>query len=447
MINQFNNFWKPYASILLFLVVLAFTACNSATIEPGVESLQESSSNVLSTGQPYPAPEQLEFDARVQSAYPAPALNTTPASATAVPTAPPPPICDFKPPVEQFLALSETTQFESSDFRVLHLEQEMFGFGIANWLPDNQRLLVTTGDASVGTISTINIVNGEIQHFADRIDIASQPVWLENEEAVMFIDVTERGWEAKLSRGGNKSIETMQTNLASAHLSLNPELQEVTTLLPNMPPVSLASTGEVNQLFDKEPQIGLSSIPLSSDDAYKLAWSSDGRWLAQYGLNGFFLFDMDTKHPCLLDLGSVAERGDRWGIHAQWSSDNRYLGIITAVNYPGQLVSSTELTVVDFQTGLIDVFTPNSANGFWHDFAWSPYDHGMVAKIAVEQKDGVVLDGLYFVDISNASSTRLLPETTFYAGIIGQGLSWSPNGKLIAITCPNGPLCLLNVIQ
>lgn len=120
----------------------------------------------------------------------------------------------------------------------------MFGFGIANWLPDNQRLLVTTGDASLGTISAINITNSEIQHFADRIDIPSQPVWLENEKAVMFIDVTEEGWEAKLSQGDNNSVETVQTNLASAYLSLNPKLQEVTTLLPQMPPVSLTSTGK-----------------------------------------------------------------------------------------------------------------------------------------------------------------------------------------------------------
>ncbi|MCO5185064.1 MAG: hypothetical protein M9965_14125 [Anaerolineae bacterium] len=243
----------------------------------------------------------------------------------------------------------------------------------------------------------------------------------------MFIDVTEEGWEAKLSQGDNNSVETVQTNLASAYLSLNPKLQEVTTLLPQMPPVSLTSTGEVKQLFDEKSQIGLSSIPFSSDDAYKFAWSSNGRWLAQYNIHGFLLSDMDTKHTCLLDLGSITEQGNRWGIDAQWSSDNRYLGIITTVNYPGQLVSSTELTIIDFDNGLIQVFKHNPSNSSWHDFVWSPYDHGIVAKITVAQKDNISLDGL-FIDVGvNASSSRLLPDSTFMLELLDRaclGRQW-----------------------
>ena len=447
MTGSQKKFQKPFVPIWLLLIMLVFTACSNLSLEPGIESKPDSDVSDFQVQQSYPAPEQQLVEERLQSGYPGLPKNTTPASATVAPSPVHNLVCDFKPPVEVPLVSLEDTLFKATNFRTLPIKQEMFGFGIANWLPDNQRLLVTTGDASFGTISTINSTNGEIQHFADRIDIPSQPVWLENEKAVMFIDVAEEGWEAKLSRGENDSVETVQTNLASAHLSLNPELQEATTLLPGMPPVSLISTGEIKQLFDEKSQIGLSSIPFSSDDAYKFAWSSNGRWLAQYSIHGFLLSDMETKHTCLLDLGNVAEQGNRWGIDAQWSSDNRYLGIITAVNYPGQLVSSTELTIVDFQNGLIQVFKHNASNGSWHDFVWSPYDHGIVAKIAVAQRDNVLLDGLFFIDVANTSSSRLLPDTTFYAGIIGQGLSWSPNGKLIALTCPNGPLCLLDVNQ
>lgn len=446
MKRQITYFNKPYVYIWLLFTMLLCAACSSPTLEPSIASGAELTTGNSQTQQSYPAPEQ-PIAERSQSGYPGPLPNESPALPTPLPTFVPPPMCDFKPPNEVSLNSSTTSQFTVANFRLVALKQEMFGFGIASWLPDNQRLLVTTGDASFGTISTINISDGEIQHFADRIDIPSQPIWLEQEQAVMFIDVTERGWEAKLSRGENDSAKTVQTDLASAYLALNPEFQEVTTLLPNMPPVSLTSTGEVKQLLDKESQIRLGSIPLSSGDAYKFAWSSDGRWLAQYGIQGFLLSDMDTKRTCLLDLGSIAEQGNRWGIHAQWSSDNRYLGIITAVNYPEQLVSLTELTVVDFQSGLIQVFTLSPEASSWHDFAWSSQDNGLVAKITVAKENNIALDGLFFIDIASASSTRLLPEATFYAGIIGQGLSWSPDGKMLALTCPNGPLCLLDTAQ
>lgn len=445
MKRQFTFSQKPYVYIWLLLTMLIFVACSSPTLEPGVESGTELPTGDSQTQQSYPAPEQPIVE-RSQSGYPGPLPNESPALPTPLPTFVPPPICDFKPPVEVSLNSSSTSRFTVANFRFVPLKQEMFGFGIASWLPDNQRLLVTTGDASFGAISTINIIDGEIQHFADRIDIPSQPIWLEQEQAVMFIDVVEGGWEAKLSRGSGDFAETVKSNLDSAHLSLNPKLQEA-TVLSNASPVLLSPTGEVRKLLETEQQIGSSLVPISSDDTYKFAWSSNGEWLAQYSNKGFLLTNMDAKQTCLLDLGNVSERGQRWGIYAQWSSDNRYLGIITTVNYPEQLVSSTELTVVDFQSNLIQVFTLSSEASSWHDFAWSPQNNGLVAKITVAKENNIALDGLFFIDIASASSIHLLPEATFYAGIIGQGLSWSPDGKTLALTCPNGPLCLLDTAQ
>src|SRR5690606_35625436 len=132
------------------------------------------------------------------------------------------PTCHFQPAQQRTLLLSAAELLVTSNFRVVPLAEPLFGFGLAGWLPDNQRLLFTTSNTAVGQIGLIDLAHHQIQPIAQRIDLLSQPVWLPSQQAVLFVDVGQTGWNLQLSQEMQTETVTLHTDLGSAHIALAP---------------------------------------------------------------------------------------------------------------------------------------------------------------------------------------------------------------------------------
>ncbi|VAW42850.1 hypothetical protein MNBD_CHLOROFLEXI01-2077 [hydrothermal vent metagenome] len=449
MIRSLTFFTKPYVFIWLLLTILVFTACSSPALEPSVESSTDSAIGDSQTQQSYPAPEQQLVEERLQSGYPVPIPNGTPVRITPFPTSVPPPICDIKPPVEVAMSYVEA----KSDFPVFSepriIVTNDVGFSIAEWLPDNQRLLVSQGDGAFGTISTLDVTTGEMIEYAKRRDLSGSPlIWLDNAQGVMFVDATTEGWELRFSDG--KEPITVANELASTSLAKDPSSERVVTAFSLEPGalMTVDTIGRTDRVMSTELNEETKRVPLSSGDGYHLTWSPNGNWLVQYLRDDLFLIDAQTQKICSVELGDYGEAGIGQVGYAKWSPNGQYL----AMTYAGPTPAS-QLAILDVSSGKISTIQITPEENIWppsslNDFTWSPDGKFLIAKVNIGKQDGISQFGLFLVDIHNNNSFRLFPNYAFLG--VGQSLTWSPNGSRIAFRCPTikeGNVCIIDVSQ
>lgn len=429
--------------------MLVFTACSSPIPEPNVESDINSTTGNSQSQQPYPPPEQQLIEEPLQAGYPGPSPNATPVLATAVPTLVPPPICDIKPPVEVAMSYDGT----GSNFPIFSepivVATNHVGFSIAEWLPDNQRLLISQGDGAFGSISTLNVATGEIVEYAQRRNLSgSSLIWLEEAQGVMFVDATPEGWELRFSDGAE--VITLANELASVFLAKDPSGERVATSF-SLEPGALMTVdvaGQTELITTTALNEETKRVPLSSSDGYHFAWSPNGNWLVQYLREDLFLLDTYTRSLCSIELGNYGEAGIGRVGYAKWSPDSQYLAMIFSGPTP-----TAQLAILDITSGELSIMQLTPEENVWppfslNDFTWSPDGKYLIAKVSVGKQDGISQFGLFLVDIYSKNSFRLFPNYAFLG--VGQSLTWSPDGSKIAFGCPTiqeGNVCLIEASQ
>ena len=327
---------------------------------------------------------------------------------------------------------------------------------IAGWLPDGQRLLITKEIPGTNrqAIEIFNTRTREEFVYAERHSLTSPPVWLASQESVVFIDNTmEEGNALRLSHNLGGPVETLRTHLASSYLAVDSTGKKVAFLLRDQGarPAVMDLLGRGVQLFNVE-------LPLSSirtfESIYHAAWSPRGNEVAFYNDSGLYLLDTVSGQACqvALDLAGLGERGLRWAYLAKWSPNGRYLAMITTSGrFP---LEFSELTILDTVTGDLHIVQPerhlHSGKYYVLDIDWAPDSTTIAARVAVAMKEGVVYDGLYVMSTRGAQQERQLPELTFTGASAGLSLSWSPDGKYLALNCPTsneGRLCQIAVTR
>ncbi|MFZ0544211.1 MAG: hypothetical protein WAM60_02150 [Candidatus Promineifilaceae bacterium] len=445
MASVSHFFSKQYPSIwlLLLLAVIFFSACGSPNAEPDIEPDIDVNGVVPQVQEPYPPPEE-----QAQAAYPGPSLDAPAVRPTPLPTPIPPPLCDIEPPVEIAMSYEEALSDSPVFSEPAIVATNGAGFSIAEWLPDNQRLLVAQGDGAFGTISTLDVTTGEVVEYAQRRDISNFPVWLEEAQGIMFVEATTEGWDLRFSDG---QIETILTSeLASTWLAKDPLNEQVTAVFSSEPGalMTIDPTGHTEFVTAKQLDEETKRVPLSSGDGYHLAWSPNGAWLVQYKGEELYLINTQTQMICSVDLGDYGEAGIGRIGRAKWSSNSQYL----AMTFSGAAPAS-QLAILDIALGEISTMQLTPEENIWPpssptDFTWSPDDKFLIAKVSIGKQDGISQYGLFLVDIHNNNSFRLFPDYTFLG--IGQSLTWSPDGSMIAFRCPTteaGHVCIINVSQ
>ena len=148
-----------------------------------------------------------------------------------------------------------------------------------------------------------------------------------------------------------------------------------------------------------------------------------------------------------------------WALDARWSPDGRYLALITTSNFPGQErgtggeILATELTLVDFQAGILRtlVFTPDITPGHHYvtDLAWGP-DSRFLAVMGVLgiNEFGTEEGGVFMVEAATGAARLAATGEDLGGGVWGTQLIWSPDGAFLMANCPTrqeGRLCMLAV--
>ncbi len=445
MISTPHFFSKQYTIIWLLLAVIFVSACGSPNAEPGFEPDIEINMVVPQVQQPYPPPEE-----QAQAAYPGPSFNATPVRPTLLPTPIPPPLCDIKPPVEIAMSYEEALP----DFPVFSeptiVATNGVGFSIAEWLPDNQRLLVAQGDGAFGPIFTLDVTTGEMVEYAQRRDLSGRSmVWLDEAQGVMFVEATAEGWELRFSDG--QTTTTLANELASISLEKDPLSDQVGMLFSSEPGalMTIDPTGNTEFVTAKQLAEETKRVPLSSGDGYHLAWSPDGIWLAQYKGEDLYLINTQTQMICTVDLGDYGEAGRGSVSYVQWSPDGHVLSMAVKRQNP-----TPELNILDIDSMDLSILSVPLDTERWPPesigaLAWSPTDQTIFLQIGrYDTELGRIMAQWLLVDIHAHQYMDILPDYKFLPGV--GNIVWSLDGSKVAYSCPttqDGNICLVNISQ
>lgn len=327
--------------------------------------------------------------------------------------------------------------------------------GIAGWLPDSERLLITrlVPGRARETIDLFDPASGELRSVGERAALAAPPIWLPATQAVAFAD-GER-WPPELRISTEKANgTTVLSTLASPWIAASPDGRYILGIAQS----DAARPAQAILLDLTQPQalrraIALPETPSSAlaalgqqfgPEPYQAVWSPRGDQVAIFNDTGFYLLTVATNQLCTVDLGreeSEAGYGQRWAHMARWSPNGQYLALLTTTgDFP---LTFIDLSILDLQTGKI--LNVNPEQSYVQDVAWDPFSYVLALLVTVEHRDGTTWEGLYLAETVTGKAYRMLPQSTFPAGDAGWNLAWSSSGKVLAVVCLDGPLCLIDV--
>jgi Tol biopolymer transport system component len=341
--------------------------------------------------------------------------------------------------------------------------------GIAGWLPDGQRLLITRDVPGTNrqTIDVLDVQTGELITYAEREGNSGKPVWLPALQAVAYLTlVAEKGEEQPIryhpelwvSYGTPQQVERLTSDVWGA-LAVDPDGKRLWFFLRSEPDRLQVYDMETKSIqvapLDLAPlrylKPGLEWAVRDRSPEFKMVWRPDGSQAVFYSQFWTFLLDLKTGQWCELAVGDYnAEAMDipPWPLQAQWSPNGRYVAFITtdSLQMPFR---RTQLTVLDMETGERRTVSPGPdiepGRHYVAGIAWAPNSQMLTVLATVEYRDGATWEGLYLVEGVTGRSKPVLPHIVFPAGDAGWDLAWSPKGNFLAVTCLYGPLCLVEV--
>jgi len=396
-----------------------------------------------------------------------PAATIAPGSATKVKEPPP---CTF--PLAP-IAATETApeSYTFSEPKVVLTSSEDL-YDVVEWLPDNQRALMTRELRSPNnktiqqSIELFNPQTSEIQVYATRNQTAEPPSWLPELNAVVFpamhiLSVDEKNHRYQFTRqiwvshGNPQATELIADNLPQYYVAVKPSgggmlylsdkrIIRRNGLLKDLPSSSFdSSEWDYSKGRARE-------LPIS----YEMIWQPGTAFIFLYsdgdtGGGYTFILDSNTGQVCELKLGG-------WAARAKWSPNGRYLAI--ARFQGGRPTESSDLAVLDAATGKLYTMrvTPEDMVGkhYVSDIAWAPDNRHVLAVGSVLSSSGAMQNdskGLYLVDFVSGQSDPILPAYAFSTDSSrSSNLAWSPDGSQLLARCPTVEeerICLVSVQQ
>ncbi len=323
------------------------------------------------------------------------------------------------------------------------------GLAIADWLPDNNRLLITRSypQSNRERIETLDIRDGKIQLYAERDQHSGKPVWLSAIQGVAYSAAppNARGGQFALliSRVQPPETETVVTSEGNGtalgvSLAVEPGGRRLLYLVDRAGGrlQSWDTVARINQAtaFD----IAEWGSPLAPGEQYIAHpfWSSNGARFAIFTYSTLFLVEPGPNRVC-----EVPVQGWILGLYSQWSPNSRYLAIITSDEQPDPLVHSTALLVLDGLTGEQRKLTFQANQASITDVSWGPDSRHLVVFVRTPgiHREDRPTEKLLLMDVVTGDMRQMLPERTFGGGRDGERMTWSPNGQHLAVKCPMIP--------
>jgi hypothetical protein len=317
-------------------------------------------------------------------------------------------------------------------------------------LPDNHRVLLSRWDVieevrTPYTLETLDFTTGETHVYAHQLSDPSAITWLDENQAVAFIERNPDTLEAKmwLSYGDPDNVP-----LALGDLSLI----NTDTPLPTTVPAELAQ-----QIRKKMPvdftQWRYNKFPnneryaeISKNVGLKWVINSNSTQVAVYGFPWLFLADTQIYRPCEVDIQKLSP-SERYGagmhaIRAEWSADGRFLAMLVEPEHFGNLLPFANVAVLDAMTGAW--YESGFDFEYVADFAWLGDSRHLVVQGQVNEAG---LRHIILID-TLAQAHQVLPFDQI--GQIYQGLYMrtSPDGQNFLFMCGEGEhygVCLSSI--
>ena len=393
--------------------------------------------------------------AEVSPIPPTAAVNAPEDSNTVKPKQPP--ACTF--PLAQ-ITTEEATPEEYIFFEpevVLTGTEGYYHLNVAQWLPNNQQVLVTeespnqqeSNAPNDTSISLYNLETGESKLYATGFGIGETTMWLPELNGVVYSSVTISNIDTKngtfdrhrklwVSYGDPSTVQLLADNLQQPFIAkpdgsgfMYLSNKQIAKLDKTLKKLSASPAFDPAQWdYAKERR---NKIPVR----YHMAWQPGTPLIFLYSMAGVvgteggytFILDTATGQICELNLGG-------WASRAQWSPDGRYLAIVRANSYTG-ISNAIDLVILDSTTGNLRTVGANlpdvEGKHYVSDFTWTPDSLHLLAFTNIPSHDGYY--DLYLIDLTTDQSTNLFPEFKSFGGG-GNNFVWSPDGSKLLARCP-----------
>jgi len=382
-----------------------------------------------------------------------------------------PPQCTF-PLAGTTAEVSKPENYTFSEPRVVLTAAQGNSYNIAQWLPDNQQVLMTeelrNNPDGLESIELYNPETGESKVYAIRSITHEPPSWQPELNAVVYpvmnyFDIDNQAGTYKFTRqawvsyGNPDTPQMLDENLAQLPLVIKPGGSDMIYL-------SDKKISKRDSSLNELPSVPFDSAELDYAKArrnkyavsYKMAWRPGTALIFLYsegamGGGGYtFILDVDTGRVCELNFGG-------WALEARWSSDGRYLAIIRVKEY-AFLFPTSDLTLLDTVTGKLTTLDVTSqeivGNHYVDDFAWAPDNRHILAIASVISSQPSPgendIHEMYLMDTVSGQGVPIAPEYQIYVYPADNNLAWSPDGSKLAVRCPTNTgdqICFISVQQ
>jgi hypothetical protein len=427
------------AGLLVILVVVVIGA---------VQLRPRSEGAVVSPGAPlaaYPPP-VTDFPTPTDPPYPppgGPGSNPTPAYVQ-------PPACQFGGGPTPEPTGPTLNDYVFSEPQVVLTSTT--ALGIAAWLPDNERLLITRRlpESNIEAIETFNVRTGETRLYAEK-DGTNKPLWLPGLQAVAYVTLVGKSDnplvfghdELWISYGSPQQTEQVLAEISNFSLAADGEQLMYFSPSTGDVPITWSAATKTTQVMTAldlgdfiYPKYGETEhfrrrIPGLT---FQIAVQPGGKHIAFFGSGLLYLADTQTSQVCEVDLGAIKTLPRRVS-QAAWSADGRYLATLNDYGEPGGLAIYADIIVLDMLTG--EKYTTDLGVSFIYEIAWSPDSRTLAALGEVGPGKGRAQMGLFLIDVSRKDTKRKLPDMIFGAGLRGT-LLWRSDGQAITLDCTTG---------
>ncbi|MBI2759271.1 MAG: hypothetical protein HYX49_11405 [Chloroflexi bacterium] len=376
-----------------------------------------------------------------------------------------PPACTF--PLANITTKEATPEeYTFSEPQVVLTAPQGNPLNVAQWLPDNQQVLVTEELANQWkggnpndiqeSISLYNLETGESKLYAIGPGIGETPMWLPELNGVVYSSVTYSNLNPKDgalethrklwgSYGDPNTVQLLADNLQLPFIAkpdgsrfMYLSNKQIAKLDKTLKKFSSSSS------FDPDQWDYAKSRRDKNPVRYNMAWQPNTSLVFLYNRAGIgyseggytFILDTATGHVCELNFGG-------WASNAHWSSDGRYLAFARSKSYTGT-DDSPGVVVLDSITGNLRTVgaTLPDAEGEHQidDFTWTPDNLHLLAFANVpshydlNRRETYYYD-LYLIDLTSDQSIHLFPEFKSFGGS-GNNFVWSPDDSKLLVRCP-----------
>ena len=375
-----------------------------------------------------------------------------------------PPACTF--PLAQITAAESTPEeYVFSEPQVVLTAPEGNPLNVAQWLPDNQQVLVTeelrnqyvdNNSIIQESISLYDTETGESKLYAIGPGIGEAAMWLPELNGVVYSSVTHSNLNPKdgvlethrklwVSYGDPNAVQLLADNLqlplvtkpdGSGFMYLSNK--QIAKLDKTLRKLSSSASFDPDQWDYAKTQRDKNPV------RYLTAWQPGTSLIFLYNRAGIgyseggytFILNTATGHVCELNFGG-------WASSAHWSPDGRYLAIARSKSYSG-IDDSPGVVVLDSVTGNLRTVgaTLPDAEGEHYviDFTWTPDNLHLLAienvpsHYDINHRETYHYD-LYLVNLTSDQSTHIFPEFKSFSGG-WNNFVWSPDGSKLLARCP-----------